>query len=186
MREVESDNLDGSQTADTPPPPDGGGGLSGGARSGSNSSRQGRQPPASTRNPQTPPTEQIINHVTGWRNIIMYDFTHHTVRNLLGSRAQGEAIGLNEHHPLRTCLTAETAQFFCNILFTMAEDVQALWEASGETYRLLQPAIYPEDEASLTAMLNGWEKMALAILKRVFVTGENVKEDAYNCEIRRS
>ena len=131
MREVESDNLDGSQTADTPPPPDGGGGLSGSARSGSNSSRQGRQPPASTRNPQTPPSEQIINHVTGWRNVITYDFTQRTVRDLLASRAQGEAIGLNERHPLRTCFTAETAQFFCNILFTMAEDVQALWEASG-------------------------------------------------------
>ena len=81
-------------------------------------------------------------------------------------------------HPFRGCFTTASAQFLCNIFATKADDVQALWEASGETQRLLQPSIKPEDEASLTAILNGWEKMALAILKRVFITGGNVQEDA--------
>ena len=145
------------------------------SRRGLSPSRQGRQsqPPADGND-----TITHSNVITNWNNYTVTEMNQPQVQKVLDCRITGEANGLLYAHPFRTCFTTASAQFLCNILATKAEDVQALWEASGETQRLLQPSIKPEDEASLTAILNGWEKMALAILKRVFITGGNVQEDA--------
>ena len=168
--EIGGDNLGDGQS----PPPQGGGGLSVVSRRGLSPSGQGRQsqPPADR--------NEVItqNVITNWNNYTMTEANQPQAQKLLDCRITGEANGLLYAHPFRGCFTTASAQFLCNIFATKADDVQALWEASGETQRLLQPSINPEDEASLTAILNGWEKMALAILKRVFITGGNVQEDA--------
>ena len=174
QRRTRENEIGGDNLGDDQSPPEGGGGLSVVSRRGLSPSRQGRQPqPPADRN-------EVItqNVITNWSNYTMTEANQPQTQKLLDCRITGEANGLLYAHPFRGCFTTASAQFLCNIFATKADDVQALWEASGETQRLLQPSIKPEDEASLTAILNGWEKMALAILKRVFITGGNVKEDA--------
>jgi len=153
--EIGGDNLGDDQS----PPPQGGGGLSVVSRRGLSPSRQGRQsqPPADGND-----TITHTNVIANWNNYTVTEMNQPQVQKVLDCRITGEANGLLYAHPLRGCFTTASAQFLCNILATKADDVQALWEASGETQRLLQPSIKPEDEASLTAILNGWEKMALS------------------------
>ena len=111
-----------------------------------------------------------VQNIVSWKNNIITEMNPVQVQQLLDCRATGEAQGLLYAHPLRQSFTPTCAQFLTNILFTDAADVQALWEQSDEEYRLLQPANKPEDEVTLTLILNNLERLMLDILKRIFIT----------------
>ena len=125
QRRTRENKIDGSNLDDGSPPP---GGLSVVSRRGLSTSRQGRQS-------QPPPDGSDVittqNVITGWSNFTVTEMNGGQVQKCLDCRYTGKANNLLYAHPFRTCFTTASAQFLCNILATKAEDVQALWEASG-------------------------------------------------------